>query len=173
MMRAIRSQGIPLVLLCASFLSACTPNASVNSSVLLVTTTPILCPQATKIIQSFYDANDTAHFDDSLALLTEDITYVTWAEGINGHHMLEKHYNGKDQIRPVLANPGLRRSNGEPDSPVFHEVEFKVSGETIRFLLRPDRKRPNGRLYNPYGVEAKFNGCKIQSLTVIEYVTWL
>jgi hypothetical protein len=48
-----------------------------------------------------------------------------------------------------------------------------VSGDQVSFMLEPDRQRPNGKPYNPYRVEAVFEGCKIKSLTVIDSVTWL
>jgi hypothetical protein len=56
---------------------------------------------------------------------------------------------------------------------VFHETRLSVSGNTVEFMLEPDRMRANGKPYNPYSVQAVLEGCRIKSLTVIERVTWL
>lgn len=48
-----------------------------------------------------------------------------------------------------------------------------MNGNTVQFMLEPDRKRPNGRLYNPFSAEVVLDGCRIKALTVIERVTWL
>ena len=90
--------------------------------------------------------------------------------------MAQKHLRGRAQIRSYLpAARGLSwRLPGSPaDGPIYHETKVKVAGGTVRFMLEPDRKRPNGRLYNPFSVEAQLEGCRIRSLTVIEHVTWL
>jgi hypothetical protein len=87
--------------------------------------------------------------------------------------MIQKHLVGKEQIRAVLGNPGLRRVSGQPNSPIFHETDLQVSGNKVTFALEPDRVHPNGRPYNPYTVTVVFEGCKIKSLTVIERVMWL
>jgi hypothetical protein len=125
------------------------------------------------IMKAFYDANDTSRFDVSLSFFTEDATFSSWAEGVNGHHMMERHLTGKKQIRSALGGPGLRRSSDKPDGPIYHETRVKVTGDQLTFMLEPDRRRPNGRPYNPYRVEVVFVGCKIKSLTVIDSVTWL
>jgi hypothetical protein len=44
--------------------------------------------------------------------------------------------------------------------------------EVNSFMLRPDRLSLDGRPYNPYKVEVIFLGCKIKSLTVIEFISW-
>jgi ketosteroid isomerase-like protein len=138
-----------------------------------VTPTPVDCPDPASIVKAFYDANNAAQFDASLALLADDATLDSWAQGINGHHMIEKHLVGKDQIRAVLGNPGLRRNSDQPNSPIYHETGLQVSGNKVDFALEPDRAHPDGRPYNPYAVEIVFEGCKIKSLTVIERVMWL
>jgi hypothetical protein len=125
------------------------------------------------IIKAFYDANDAAAFEKSLAYLSEDVTLSSHAEGVNGHRMMEKELAGKDQVRTALGDSGLRHSSTRPDGPVYHEQELKASGDTVTFKLQPDRTHPNGRPYNPYKVEIIFAGCKIKSLTVVELVTWL
>ncbi len=66
-----------------------------------------------EVVKAFYDDNDAADYDASLALLTPDVTLVSWAEGVNGRHWAEIHLQGKEQIRPLLAKRGLRRTNGE------------------------------------------------------------
>ncbi len=125
------------------------------------------------IISAFYDANDASQFEVSLGFLAEDATLSSWAEGVNGHHMRETHLTGKAQIRPALGNPGLQRTSGQPEGPIYHETKITVSDDRVTFMLEPDRKRPNGKPYNPFRVEVSFIGCKIKSLTVIELVTWL
>jgi ketosteroid isomerase-like protein len=134
---------------------------------------PAECSDAEAIVKTFYDANDAAKFDASLALLADDATLDSWAQGINGHHMTTKHLAGKEQIRAVLGNPGLRRVSDQPNSPIFHETGWQVSGNKVTFALEPDRAHPNGRPYNPYTVTVVFEGCKIKSLTVIERIMWL
>ena len=135
---------------------------------------PADCPDAASIVKTFYDANDASKFDTSLALLADDATLDSWAQGINGHHMVQKHLVGKEQIRAVLGNSGLRHISSQPNGPIFHETDLQVSGNKVTFALEPDRVHPNGgRPYNPYTVEIVFEGCKIKSLTVIERVMWL
>ena len=136
-------------------------------------TAPTSCPDPLAVIKALYDANDASRFKVSLDLFTEDATLASWAEGINGHHMKERHLTGKAQIRPVLGEPGLRRTSDRPDGPIYHETKIKVSGDRVTFMLEPDRLRPNGRQYNPFHVEIVFVGCKIKSMTVIDLVTWL
>ncbi len=138
-----------------------------------IATTPMPCPDPMAIIRAFYDANDASQFEVSLGFLAEDATLSTWAEGVNGHHMRERHLTGKAQIRPALGNPGLQRSSGQPESPIYHETKITVSDNRVTFMLEPDRRRPNGKPYNPFRVEVSFIGCKIKSLTVIDLVTWL
>ncbi len=130
------------------------------------------CTHPMEIIKAFYDSNDASQYDVSLESLTADVTFSSWAEGVNGRHWQEKHLTGKEQIRAVLVKRGLRRTSGQPDTPIFHETEARISGDQVTFMLRPDRLSPDGRLYNPYKVIAIFLGCKIQSLTVIEFISW-
>ena len=131
------------------------------------------CPDAMAVIKSLYDADSAGQFDTSLALFSDDATFASWSQGVNGHHMIEKHLTGKQQIRTVLGNPGLVRSSGTPNAPVFQQSEVTTSGNQVTFMLRPDRLRTNGKPYNPYQVQVIFEGCKIKSLTVIEMITWL
>jgi hypothetical protein len=136
-------------------------------------TTPTPCSDPMTIIRAFYDANDASRFEVSLGFLTEDATLSSWAEGVNGHHMRETHLTGKGQIRSALGNPGLQRTSSQPEGPIYHESKIHVSGDQVTFMLEPDRRRPNGKPYNPYRVEVGLIGCKIKSLTVIDLVTWL
>jgi hypothetical protein len=138
-----------------------------------VTAMPAECPDAASVVKTFYDANDASKFDASLALLTDDATLDSRAQGINGHHFAQKHLDGKEQIRAILGNSGLSHISSLPNGPIFHETDLQVSGNKVTFALEPDRVHPNGRPYNPYTVEVVFEGCKIKSLTVIECIMWL
>lgn len=136
-------------------------------------TAPAPCPDLLAVVKTFFYSNDAGRFDASLAFLTDDATLASWAEGVNGYHMAERHLTGKSEIRKALGNPGLRRTTGQPNGPIYKETEAKVSGDIVKFILRPDRLRPNGKPYHPYQVEVRFAGCKIKALTVIELITWL
>jgi hypothetical protein len=57
------------------------------------------------------------------------------------------------------------------DGPVFRETRLAVLGNTMQFMLEPDRMRPNGRPYNPYSVQAVLDGFRIKSLAVIERIS--
>jgi hypothetical protein len=131
------------------------------------------CPDPMAVMKAFYDANDASRFDASLGFFTEDATLSTWAEGVNGYHARARHFTGKQQIRPVLGDPGFRRTPAQLAGPIYHETRIKISGGQLTFMLEPDRLRPNGKPYNPYRVEVVFEGCKIKSLIVIDSVTWL
>ncbi len=154
-------------------LASCSVAQAQQKAAADVTPMPTECSDAAAIVKTFYDANDASKFDASLALLADDATLDSWAQGINGHHMTTKHLVGKEQIRAVLGAPGLRHLSSQPDGPIFHETNLQVSGNKVTFALEPDRAHPNGRPYNPYTVEIVFEGCKIKSLTVIERVMWL
>ena len=131
------------------------------------------CPDLVALIESFYDSNDSSLFATSLNMRTDDVTLASWSEGVNGHHMVERHSSGKDQVRAALGNPGLRRISGRPDGMMYVLTEAKASGDRVTFMLRPDRLRPNGKRYNSFRVEAVFMGCQIWSLTVVELIGWL
>ena len=131
------------------------------------------CATALAVIKNLYQLDGAGHLDASLALFSDDASFASWAQGINGHHMSEKQLSGKQQIRTVLSGPGLVYSSGAPNVPIFKLVETSASGNQLTFKLRPDRLRPNGKPYNPYQVMVVFDGCKIKSMTVIELVTWL
>jgi hypothetical protein len=55
---------------------------------------------------------------------------------------------------------------------VFTMGEFKSTGDSVTFFLRPDRPHADGRPYNPYQVTLTFAGCQIKHIQVIEFVTW-
>jgi len=131
------------------------------------------CRDLAQVAEAFYDANDDSRFEDSLALLTQDVAMVTWAEGANGHHMIANFTVGKDQILEYLPNPGLSRTARQPDRPNYRPDEMRVDGKTVTFMLWPDRKRPDGRSFNPYAVKMVFSGCQIEIIKVVERVTWL
>jgi hypothetical protein len=80
---------------------------------------------------------------------------------------------GRDQVKDLAGQPGLKRTASQPDLPNFTMQAVKVSGIRVSFKLIPDRLHPNGRPYNPYYVEAFFSGCQIEILKVVERITWL
>jgi hypothetical protein len=108
--------------------------------------------------------------------VADDATVDTWATGVNGYIMAKRHRDGKAAIRMFLPEGrglSMHLPDSAPDGPVFHESRLSVSGNTVQFMLEPDRMRPDGRPYNPFSVQAVLDGCRIKSLTVIERVTWL
>jgi hypothetical protein len=134
------------------------------------------CPDPMAVLKAFYDANDAGRLEASIKYVTNDVVFATWATGVNGHIMVERHLRGKRALRGFLAQGrGLshRLPASPPDGPIYHETRISISGNRVKFMLEPDRIRPNGRPYNPFTVEAIFEGCRIKSLTVIEQVTWL
>jgi hypothetical protein len=134
------------------------------------------CSAPMAVLKAFYDSNDAGRFDGSIKYVTDDVAFDTWATGVNGHIMVPRHLKGKQALRGFLARGrGLSRRlpDSPPDGPVYHETRIIVSGNHVQFMLEPDRIRPNGRLYNPFSIEAILDGCRIKSLTVIEQITWL
>jgi hypothetical protein len=134
------------------------------------------CADPLAVLRAFYDSNEARRFAASAQYLSEDVKFDTWATGVNGYMMAQRHLRGKEALRKFLGEArGVRwRLPGSPpDGPVYHETRISVSGATVQFMLEPDRKRPNGKLYNPFSIEAVLDGCRIKTLTVIERVTWL
>ena len=134
------------------------------------------CSAPMAVLKAFYDSNDAGRFEASMKYVTDDVAFATWATGVNGHIMVERHSKGKKALRGFLARGrGLSRRlpDSPPDGPIYHENRISVSGNEVKFMLEPDRIRPNGRPYNPFSIEAILDGCRIKSLTVIEQVTWL
>ena len=134
------------------------------------------CPDPLAVLKAFYDSNDAGSFTASMRYVTDDATIDTWATGVNGYIMAKRHAEGEAGIRKFLPEGrGLSMHLPDPahDGPVFRETRVTVSGNTVQFMLEPDRERPNGRPYNPFSVQAVLDGCRIKSLTVIERVTWL
>lgn len=134
------------------------------------------CSDPLAVLKAFFDANDARRFDAGAKLLSDDVTFATWATGVNGYIMVQRHLKGKKEVRKFLPQGrGLRwhLPDSPPHGPVYHETRISVSGSDVQLMLEPDRKRPDGRLYNPFSIEAVFDGCRIKSLTVIERVTWL
>ncbi|MGA2377959.1 MAG: hypothetical protein ABSG85_01485 [Spirochaetia bacterium] len=124
------------------------------------------------VIRTFYDSNDASRFSASLACLHPGLVFTSWAEGVNGRHWHEKKLVGRQKIVPFLGDRGLRRIPGARGGPAYRETEEVVGPDRVTFMLRPDRRSPDGRPYNPYRVEAVFDGCAIVQLTVVELISW-
>lgn len=153
--------------------AACNPRPTIASVTPEITPGAVsTCPDMPAVIKAFLDSNDAARYDESLAYLTPDVSYSSWAEGVNGSHWQEKHLRGREAVRPFLIQRGLRRSADEPQGPVYHEGKPTLSGDHLSIILQPDRLSPRGREYNPYQVEAAFDRCKIKSLKVIQFISW-
>ena len=134
------------------------------------------CSDPMAVMRSFYQATDSHRFAEGMKYFTDDATFDTWATGVQGYIMAKRHLAGKKQIGAYLKDArGLRHRlpDSPPDGPIYHETRLSASGSAVQFMLEPDRKRPNGREYNPFTIEVTFDGCRIKSLTVIERVTWL
>jgi hypothetical protein len=135
------------------------------------------CADPLAVLIAFYDATDAGRYGAfGMRYLAEGAVIQTWATGVNGYIMAKRRMEGKAQIRKALRDArGLARHlpDSPPDGPIYHADRITVTGTTVRLMLEPDRKRPNGRIYNPFSVEAVLDGCLITSLTVIEQVTWL
>jgi hypothetical protein len=136
----------------------------------------VSCANPLGAVNDLYNSNEAARFDASMRFFTSDARFDTWATGVNGHMMVKRHLSGKQQIRKFLPEGrGLRwRLPGAgSDGPVYRQTKVSISGNVVRFVLEPDRRRPGGREYNYFSVEAVLSGCLIRSLTVIEQITWL
>ncbi len=92
---------------------------------------------------------------------------------MNGRHWHERHYRGLSEIKNLLDSRGFCRVTDDLNDPRFVEKEIKVSSNQIVFMLRPDRLSMNGRSYNPYHVEVTFEKCKIKTMIVVEYISWV
>ena len=128
------------------------------------------------IVLAFYDAMDASRLDDAAALFAEDALLSTWAEGINGRHWKERRFQGKDEIRGAFDVPGLRGLRRQPvstDGAYYKDSEDKVSEDEVFFMLRPDRRSPDGRQYDPFIVRVTVSGGKIKKLTVVEFLAYL
>ena len=130
------------------------------------------CPDKMAVIRTFYDSNDASRFSASLACLHPGLVFTSWAEGVNGRHWHEKKLVGRQKIVPFLGDRGLRRIPGARGGPAYRETEEVAEPDRVTFMLRPDRRSPDGRPYNPYRVEAVFDGCAIVQLTVVELISW-
>lgn len=134
------------------------------------------CGDPLAVVRAFFQANDAQHYDASASFLSDDVKFDTWATGVNGYTMAQRHLKGRKALRAFLDEArGLRHRlpDSPADGPIYHETRLNVSGSDVQFMLEPDRKRPNGRAYNPFSIEVVLEGCKIKTLTVIERVTWL
>jgi hypothetical protein len=139
----------------------------------VLTATPDSCADPLKVVDSFYAANNASRFDESLTYLTDDIAFVTWAEGANGHHMVANFAVGKDQIQDYLGKPGLKSTASGANLPNYSRTEVTQSGNKLSFKLNADRAHPDGRPYNSFVVELVFSGCKIEIIKLVERVAWL
>jgi hypothetical protein len=151
------------------FLTGCLP---ANPSSQLPALAP-LCTTQMEVINAFFDANDAQNYGAALGYLTDDAVVIFWAEGINGHHMGLKLAAGPDQIRPLLAQDGLRRNTGSTDQPNFKIEGVQQTGNQVFLKLTPDPTHPDGRPYDPYVLEMIFKGCKIDIIKLVERVTWV
>jgi hypothetical protein len=134
------------------------------------------CTDPHAVVKAFYDSNDARTYGASMKYIAADATIDFWATGVNGYIMSKRHAQGAAGIRKFLSQGrglSLHLPDFPPEGPVFHETRLSVSGNTVEFMLEPDRLRPNGKPYNPYSVQAVLDGCRIKTLTVIERVTWL
>jgi hypothetical protein len=160
------------VVVMASLLAACRRE---NPTVGLDTapTAPALCGDAWATAEAFYEASDAGDSESAVALLTDDVSLISWATGANGYHMSPEFSVGKQQVAIRLAEPGLRRLALDPSRPNFTIENRQQTGGVLRFQLLPDRLRDNGRPFNHYSVELVFNGCLIEIIKLVERVTWL
>lgn len=134
------------------------------------------CSDPLEILRAFYDSNDARDFDAAARYLADDAVFATWATGVQGYVVAQKHLKGRTAIRRFLADArGVRwhLPGAQANGPVYHDTAIGEKDGTVRFTLDPDRRRPNGRPYPPFKVEARVSACKIVSLTVVEEVTWL
>ncbi len=167
----MRRTSFIIVLVAAAFAAAAMAGAQTAQAA-----GPGGCADPLAVVRAFYAANDAQQFDKSAGFLADGVTFDTWATGINGYIVARRHRSGRTALRDFLPEArGVRHRlpDAPPDGPVYHETKLSVSGNTVQFMLEPDRKRPNGRLYNPFSVEVVLDGCRIRTLTVIERVTWL
>jgi hypothetical protein len=164
--------GAGLILAMAGCATAASPTGATPVTAAPKPSTTPPCPDMLAVVKAFLDANDAERYDESLTYLTPDVAYANWAEGVNGRHWQEKHLSGREALRPLLGQRGLRRVSGQAGKPVFHEGKPTILDGRVSFMLQPDRLSPSGRPYNPYQIQAEFDGCQIKSLTVIEFISW-
>jgi hypothetical protein len=125
------------------------------------------------LIEEFFRLNDARLYAQSAKLFAEDATLDTWAEGVNGRHWQERHAAGRTAIRPFLEGRGFHKSQDRPDGPKYEIKEATQAGNTISFMLRPDRRSPEGRNYNPFSMKITFVGECIQSMSSSEFISWM
>jgi len=125
------------------------------------------------IVEAFYDLIDAGQTDDALSLLTDNCEVALWAEGINGRHWQERHFVGKEQIRPALGGRGLHLRTDSLDSPIYVITEVKLDDPKVMYRLRPDRRSPDGRPYDPFTVRAEIEDGRIRTLAIAEFLAYL
>jgi len=134
------------------------------------------CSDPLSVTRAFYDSNDAHHFAAAAGSLANDALFDTWATGVNGYIMAKRHLKGRAAIQKYLPEArGVRwhLPDSPSSGPVYSLTRASVTADVVKFMLVPDRKRPGGRPYNPFSIEARVSACRIVSLTVIEQVTWL
>ncbi len=125
------------------------------------------------VIENLYRLDESGLYDRSLELFAKDATLAMWAEGVNGRHWQERRVAGRSAIRPLLEERCFHRTQDKPNGPVYAIMEATQIGDTLTFRLRPDRKSPDGRYYNPFTVKVSFVGESIQSMTISEFISWM
>jgi hypothetical protein len=165
---------LPLLLI--SMLPGCQPIPSTGGAAQATANpiaTPVPCADPVKAIDGLYAADDAGKYDQAASYLTDDISIVSWIEGVNGRHLQPVMKVGKDQIVELLKKAGMRTQAVSPDLPNYTRDRLVSSPTKVSFMLEPDRKHPDGRPYNPFSVEVFFSGCQIELIKVVERVTWL
>jgi hypothetical protein len=72
------------------------------------------------------------------------------ATGVSGHMMVPRQLNGRKALQSFLPKGrGLRRrlAGAEPNGPCTTKIASASRQTKVKFILEPDRKRPNGGSY--------------------------
>jgi hypothetical protein len=125
------------------------------------------------LIEKLFRLNEAGLYDQSVRLFADDATLAFWAEGVNGRHWQERHATGQAAIRPYLEGRCFHRNQDKPDGPMYEIVEAAQIDDTLVFRLRPDRKSPDGRYYDPFTVRVSFIGESIRSISISEFISWM
>lgn len=155
------------------FVLAASQRGFTQESWTVPTGTPPYDAHLMSVIENLYRLDESGLYDRSLELFAENATLAIWAEGVNGRHWQERSVAGRSAIRPFLEERCFHRTQDKPNGPNYAIQEATQIGETLTFRLRPDRKSPDGRYYNPFTVKVTFVGGSIQSMTVSEFISWM
>jgi len=104
------------------------------------------------VVRAFYHATDARQYKENARFFSDNVKFDTWATGVNGSIVAQRHLKGKKALLAFLSEArGLRHRlpDSPPDGRVYSEPKLAVPGSTAQFMMVPDRKRPNGREYNP------------------------